>query len=221
MSRIDGDVHVSGTLTANAFIAPANSINTDAAIAPGTGITRGKFAQEALASYMIPWTAFRVHDAYGTNLPATPSTDDLGLVGGTFGSATPSIQTEDLKAAGATTSYARFSVQLPPEYDAGETVIIRVHAGMLTTIADNAATLDVECYESNSEAGVSADLCATAATSINDLTLADKDFTITATSLVAGDWLDVRLKTVVTDAATGTAVKAIIGKVALCCDIRG
>ena len=110
---------------------------------------------------------------------------------------------------------------LPPEYDAAETIQIRAHAGMLTTVADNTATLDFEVYKSDEEAGIGADICATAAQSINSLTLADKDFTVTATGLSAGDVLDIRMTTAVNDAATGTVVKAIVGAVKIMLDIKG
>ena len=195
-------------------------INGD--LQPQSLLDRGNHPLESNRPFAIPWDAFRVHDAFGTSLPGTPLTDDLGLVGGTFGTGTPSIQTEDLKAAGATTSYARFTFQLPAEYDDGQTVTLRVRAGMLTTIADMAATLDVEAYESDGEAGVdAADLVTTAAASINSTTLADFDFVIDGSSLVAGDLLDIRLTVTVNDAATATAVKAILGSIEMLVDIRG
>jgi hypothetical protein len=112
-------------------------------------------------------------------------------------------------------------VQLPPEYDDGETVQIRVHGGMKTTVSDTTATVDVECYESDKERGISADLCTTSAQTINSLTFGDDDFTITATSLVSGDVLDIRITVAITDGATGTAVLGEIGSVELLCDIRG
>lgn len=184
-------------------------------------LSRSEVAQEANAVYPIPWVDFRVWDAITTNLPGTSATDDLGLIGGTFGTNTPSIQTSDLKTAGSTTRYARVQVQLPPEYQAGETVSVRLHAGMLTHVADVSATLDVECYKSDRERGVSADLCATAAQSINSLTLASKTFIITSTSLTPGDVLDIRLTMVVNDAASATAVIGCIGEAAMLFDIQG
>jgi len=205
--RIPGNLRVSGTVN----IAGATS-----------GIGRTNLTQDALKAYPLEPESWRVFDAMDTPLPATPLTDDLGLVSGAFGTAVPSLQTEDLKAAGATTSRARRTFVLPPEYVAGETVQIRVHAGMSTTVADTTATVDVEVYKSDREAAVDgADLCATAAQSINSLTLGDKDFTVTATTLSPGDILDVRISVTVTDAATETAVAAIIGAVEMLLDIKG
>jgi hypothetical protein len=184
-------------------------------------IPAASLLQRNLQIYTVPWDIWRVHDAYQTLLPGTSATDDLGLIGGTFGTDSPSIQTYDVKAAGAQSLYARGAIVLPPNYVAGQTVELRCHAGMLTTVADNSCTLDVEAYESDEEAGISADLCATAAENINNLTLADKDFTITASGLEAGSLLDVRLTVAVNDASSGTVVKAIIGAVKLLCDTQG
>lgn len=186
-----------------------------------TLIPRAKLEQDVLASYAIPWTAWRVWDALGTNLPGTAANDDLGLVGGTFGTNSPTIQTGDLKAAGATTRYARCQIWLPPEYDAGQTINLRFHAGMKTTVADVSATLDAEAYKSDTEEGVGSDLVSTAAQSINSLTLADKDFVIDGSALSPGDLLDVRIAVEVNDAATATAVIGLIGAAFLLIDIRG
>lgn len=182
---------------------------------------RSELKQEQLASYAIPWTFWRIYNALHTNLPGTSAGSDLALIGGTFGTSSPSIQTSDLKAAGSTTRYARALIQLPPEYDAGQTVIMRFRAGMLTTIADVAATLDCEVFEVNKEAGIGSDLCITAVQSINSVTLADKDFTITAAALLPGDLLDIRIALLVNDGATVTEVKGIIGFAELLCDIKG
>ena len=185
-------------------------------------IPRSHLALDNLKAFRVPLTELRVHDAMQTLLPAAGVNDDLGLVGGTFGSGTPSAQTSDLKAAGATTQYARFQCPLPAEYADGETVVLRLHAGMLTTVADGSATIDIEAYLSDDEAGVSgADLCATAAQSINSLSVADKDFTITSGALSAGDTLDVRIAVTITDTATGTEVKGILGSIDRLCDCRG
>lgn len=153
---------------------------------------------------------------------APTSTDDLRLVGGTFATGVPSIQTGDLKNAGATTRYARVQVQLPPEYVAGETVSIKVNAGMVTTVASASATIDFEVYKSDRGILISgSDLCATAAQSINSTTFADLTFNITATSLSPGDILDIKMAIAVNDSATVTSVIGCAGSVELLLDIKG
>jgi len=178
-------------------------------------------AEAELQAFVVPWTYWRVWDAMQTNLPASSATDDLSLVGGTWATASPSIQTKDMKALGvATSQYARAQIPLPWEYITGHSVELRFHAGMLTTISDGTATLDVVCYETDEETGISADICADAAQSINSLVFADIDFTITPTNLTAGDLLDVRIEIAVNDGATGTAVTGCVGAVQLLCDVR-
>lgn len=185
---------------------------------PATG--RSDLTQDSLV-FSIPWTHWRVWDAQQTNLPSTGANDDLGHYGGTFGTDVPSLQTGDVKTL-TTTRYARCQVKLPAEYQSGQPVQIRVHAGMKTTVAGTSATVDIECYKSGKEMIVSgSDLCATAAQNINSLTLADKDFTITPTSLVAGDELDIRIAIATVDAATGTAVIGVIGAVELLATVKG
>lgn len=199
---------------------PASTV-TNAAVSSDAAIARSKLAQDALKPFMVNLTDFRIWDAFQTALPGTSSGDDLALVGGTFGTAPPSLRTADLKAAGSTTLRARALIQLPAEYDAGQTILIRISAGMITTIADVAATIDVEAYKSSKANGIGSDLCATAAQNMNSVTFANFDFTITPTGLAAGDLLDVRLSMLVNDAATATAVIGCIGGVDLLCDVKG
>ena len=177
--------------------------------------------QDALAIFPVNFMDLRVWDAIQTDLPGTPANDDLGLIGTTFGSTAPRVTAGDCKALGATTRYARFMVELPECYDAGETVTISLSAGMVTTVASVSCTVDVEAYEIDKIGGISADLCTTAAITINSLTFAAKAFTITPTTLSAGDVLDVRIAIAVNDAATATAVTPTIAGIDLLCDIKG
>lgn len=206
-SRFD-DVTITGTLKCN-----------EDAISPQTRASILK--QTPLAIFPIPLTDLRVWDAFQTNLPGTAATDDLALIGGTFGTAPPMIQAGDLKAAGATTRYARTQVIVPECYDAAETLSLVLSAGMKTTVADASCVVDIECYRVDKISGISADLCATASQSINSLTFANKTFVITASTLSAGDVLDVRITITCTDAATATAVTPTIAGLDLVCDIRG
>lgn len=185
------------------------------------GIARTQLAQDDLVVNVIPMTSLRVWDALQTNLPGTAATDDLALIGGTFATASPKVSAGDLKAAGATTRYARFQVALPTNYVSGETVTLRLYCGMGTTVAGTSCTVDAQVYEADGAAGISADLCTTNAQSMNSLTFANKDFTITPTALVAGDVLDIRIAVACNDAATGTVVEPIVGKISLLTDVKG
>ena len=171
--------------------------------------------------YPIQWTDWRVWDAYNTVLPGTSASDDLGLYGGAFGSAQPLIRTYDVKAAGAQTLRARAMVPLPDRYVAGQTVTIRLAAGMVTTVADTTCTLLVEAYRIGKDNSIGSQICPTGALTMNTLGMSTKSFTITASTLSAGDVLDVRMSIAVNDAATATAVIAAISGADLLCDIQG
>ena len=154
-------------------------------------------------------------------MPGTAAADDLALVGGTFGTAPPKIQAGDLKAAGATTRYARVQVVVPECYQSAETLTINISGGMETTVADTTCTVDVECYRLNKTGGISADLCTTTAQTINSVTFGTDTFVITAASLAAGDVLDIRITIACNDAATATAVTPTLAGIDLVCDIQG
>jgi hypothetical protein len=145
----------------------------------------------------------RVWDAFATLLPATPLTDNLGLVTNTWLTTAPTVETEDLKTAGLTTSFCRFQFAVPDNYVAAGPVTLRLFAGMKTTVADVTATIDAEVVRT---AAPSVDICSTGAQSINSLTPANKDFVLTPTAIVPGDILDVRIAIAVNDAASITVV---------------
>lgn len=206
---VPGDLIVAGNIRLNGTLTPAVSKANILALAE-------------LQAFPIKLTDFRVWDAMQTVLPGTPATDDLGLVGGTFGTATPTLRTEDLKTAGATNNRARVLVQLPWDYVAGQSVTLRFKSGMITTVADTSATLDCEVYklQDDPDDAIGSDLVATSATTINSLVFANIDFALTATALSPGDVLDVRISTAVNDGGSGTAVIAGISSAKLLCDVR-
>lgn len=207
VQRITGDIQVTGNIQYGGSLVP--------------GPTRTNLVQDDAKAYPVPFDSMRVHDALQTTLPGTSSADDLGLYGGTFGTSQPLVRTADLKTAGATTCYARFLFTLPAEYVAAETVTLRASAGMVTTVADTSATVDFQVYRVGKDNSLGSDLCATSATTINSLTFADKDFSITATTLAPGDVLDCRVALAVNDAASGTAVIAAIGGIDFLLDVKG
>ena len=209
VQNITGDVSISGSLRLGGTLSPAL-------------VKANILALAELQPFPIPLTDFRVWDAMHTVLPGTPATDDLALIGGTFGTATPSIRTEALKALGATNKRARVLVQLPWEYAAGESVSLRFVAGMITTVAGTSATLDVEAYklQADPDDAIGSDLVTTSATTINSLTFANIDFALTPTGLSPGDILDIRITIAVNDGATATPVLAGITSCKLLCDVR-
>lgn len=191
----------------------------DVTIKPG--IARGNMAQQSLAAFAIPWEAWKIHNAFQTPLTGTAGTDDLGLIGGVYGTSTPSIQTSDADTT-TVTQYARALLRLPIEYDAAQNISLKFRAGMKTNISDTTATLDVQAFRSDNEGLVDgADKYAGAALTINSLTLADKTFALTAGAFSPGDLIDVRITIAITDGGTGAAVLGWIGQSWLLCDVRG
>lgn len=182
---------------------------------------RSELTLEASQRFPIPWTAWRVWDALQTNLPGTAATDDLALIGGTFGTASPAIQSGDVKAAGTVTRYARCQVTLPFEYQPAQSVVIRARAEMITTVAATSCVIDFEAYRSDQAVGIGSDLVTTTAQSMNSLTDANLDFTVDAATLLPGDLLDIRMTITSVDGATGTAVIPSVGAVELLCSVKG
>lgn len=210
------------TLTGNITL-PSSCITNDN-ISASAAITRSRLAQDDLKAYPVPLVTGRTWDAIQTVLPTpTPANDDLGITVGTWGTNPVYLSTGDVGGLGAKNFYAVYEIPLPAEYVDAQTVNIRVSAGMQTTVSDGACTVDITCYEATgaSATGISADLCTTAAQDMKNLTAANKDFTITATDLVAGDMLNIRLHIAVTDAATEPAVIANIYSLKLLCDVKG
>lgn len=216
--------YVSEDMTFGGAVEVPDGNFTGAKLSASAAIARSKLAQDDLKAYPVPLVTGRVWDAIHTVLPTpTAANDDLGITVGTWGTNPVYLSTGDVKGLGAKNYYAVYEIPLPAEYVDAQTVNIRVSAGMQTTVCDGACTVDITCYEATgaSATGISADLCTTAAQDMKNLTAANKDFTITATDLVAGDMLNVRVHIAVTDGATGTAVIANIYSIKLLCDVKG
>lgn len=219
--RIEEAVIFTGAVTFSGTATLPSSCVGNTQITSTAAIDRTKLQQNANAVYDLSLLNARVWDAMQTLLPTTSANDDLGLYAGTWGTNSPAIKTSDLKALGATTRYCLFELIVPAEYDAEQSLTLRLHAGMETTVADTTATIDATIYKSDEAGLVGSDLCTTAATTINSLVLADVDFSITATGINPGDKLYARVAVAINDAATGTQVVGILGKAELLVDIRG
>lgn len=168
----------------------------------------GQFKQSGVSTQIQPFAInpldWRRTDGV-TVLPAAATTTVPGLVYGSDGTNFPILKTIDGKAA-TTAVVCRTVQRLPENYVAGSAITLRLKAGMLTTVSDTSCTLGVNAYSNTGDGTGSADINVTSAQSINSLTLANKDFTITPTGLVAGQLLHIKLTITVTDAATVTAV---------------
>ena len=210
-TQFPGDIVVPGNARINGSIQPLMA-KTDI------------LASSLLQKFPIPLTSFRVFDAMESLLPNPGLTDDLGMYYGTHGTDTPSLRTEDLKAKGsAQLNKARALVQLPWNYIAAGSVTLRFMGGMITSVADQGASLDCSVYkqEDDPDDAIGSDLYAGAAlTTFNALVFINLDFSITATGLSPGDILDVLITTSVDDNATGTAVIGGISYAQLLCDVR-
>lgn len=150
-------------------------------------------------SQELPLSAsgWRIWDAVGTHLSAAGN-DDLGIAGA-FGTAGLTVQAGDIGDSNVTRR-ARREVILPQNYSAGEDLVVRLHAGMLTTVADTSATVDVEVRLVEEDGSVGDDLVETNAQTINSLDFADKDFVIDGEDLAPGSVLDVRITIAAVDA---------------------
>ncbi len=176
-----------------------------------------------LQAFPIPLTSFRVFDDMALLLPSAGADDDLGLVEGTHGTGTPTLQADDHKAeASPQSNKARVLVQLPWNYVGGNAVTLRFMAGMITNVADQTATLDCLVFKQQDDPddAIGSDLYAGSANNMNALAFVNTDFSLTATALSPGDILDVLITTAVDDDATGTAVIAAISWAQLLCDVR-
>jgi hypothetical protein len=193
---------------------------TNYTIAGNADIATTKLAQRVLAESIIPLTQARTWDSVAVNLPAAATSDDLGLVSGTFGTNPARITAGNVKAIGPTTRRLYLATPIPANYEDGQTIQLQIRAKMETTVADVSCTIGAEAYV-GADGAVGSDLVTTAAQSMNSLTAAAYTFTVNATGVDPGDLLEVRLSIASNDAATATDVTPAIYSIALLCDTRG
>ncbi len=206
-----GSFNFVGTAATNQVLA-LSATSSDLDIASGTCI--GVDATGTLTSATGCFTVL---------LAPKGSPDDLQYVSGTYGSVVPYVGTPDLKAAGASTRYARCLITIPHDFEGyPESLTIRCVAGMKTTIADVTATIDVEAWRVDGDGTYgAADLVSTVGpVTMNSVTAANKDFVLLTSTLAAGDVIDVRITIAVNDAATVGAVIGALWQLELLADLR-
>lgn len=198
---------------------PAGSISSDA-LSSNLSLAASQLAQRPLMETPVKFTDMRVWDAMASLPVTTAASDDLALITGTPGTNAPKISAGDVKNA-TTSRKIAFELEVPPNYDDGQTFIVRIRGGMETTVASSSCTVDLQAWKGNGSGSVGSDLVLNAAQSINSLTAADKDFEIDPTGIDPGDKLTCVITIACTDVATGTAVTPTIYEVSSLVDTRG
>ena len=179
-----------------------------------TGITRAMQAQKTSEVFGIPFAWVRNATGGGalTGAAGAPTAADHGMtISASTGAALMFGAPSDTETE---TQTATITVPLPPNYVADASVVVRVYAR-----CDNAdattATLDVVLFESDKNGAAGADLVTTAAQSIDTVTWAALDFTVTDTTLAPGDLLVIGIITAVVDPGGGGTPRAEIGSIEL------
>lgn len=214
--RLLGEIILS---SATSVLWPDNSI-PGTALKNAADIARSQLAQEALEPQAVPLQEFRTSGT-GALLGTAAGTPAgaMGLTYGTHGTGTPKLVGESA-SGNSKTNTARVVVTLPDNYDAGETITLRVRA-RITANANTSKTLDVEAFKVNGEAGVSgSDLYAGAAQALTT-SWANYDYSLNPGTLSPGDEVDIELTAVIDDTGGANGAVAEIGRVQLLRDIRG
>lgn len=147
----------------------------------------------------FPLTELRKPAAMKDALGDTPGTSILGV-----GDAAGSVLTGSTTHGGTTnsaTEKASFIHRLGPDYVAGAAVTVRLRA-KVSAARQVSATVDMTCKKI-ADGALGADICATAAQNLTTAYV-DYDFTITPTTLAAGDQLQVDI-TLATDDTGGSS----------------
>ena len=141
----------------------------------------------------IPLNEAMVWDS-NAQLPDTEAADDLGLTAGTLGDAGEGMHlTAGIVGATSSTRYARFRVVIPTDYEAGQPVKVRLVGLSHTAVCNTTCNADVNLWTSDTAPVRSSDLVTTAATTVNSTNATTVLFTVTSTTLVPGQELDVRV----------------------------
>jgi len=178
------------------------------------GLPRASLAEDALAVYGIPVNEVMAAD--GAPLGVSETAGDFFL---SLGTNFMELRGEEaISETEASIGYIQFI--LPPEYVAAGDVKIRFRCQIDGAGTDNASSLDISAYEM-ADGAVGSDICATeAVTFVAKSTYYNKDFTITATGLVAGDVLVIKITSSIVESA-GSALAFYSDPPKMLLDIKG
>ena len=179
---------------------------------------RKNVVQENLVLFSIPLTSWKKKGDL-LELPTSPDGTNLALIAGAFGTASPILQ-GNTAVNNSYTEYARALYHLPECYVAGQSITFRIH-GKFSNAPTVSGTIDLIVHKTDDEAGIGADICATAVQSMTT-SYADYDFTITPTGMIVGDLLDMEL--ILLNDDTGGSIPAknsFLGATKMLLDIKG
>jgi hypothetical protein len=195
--------------------ASANFVMMTSAQAAAGTLTRADLTQENLKAYRIPFCD--LWENGGTNL--LHGNADSGTSGFHYVTESAGVYALMGNSPNSTTETdtSVFQWVLPPEYVDGETVTVRINAKY--TADGDTKTLDLLAYEAAADGSVGSDICDTSAVTLTGSST-NHDFTITPTSLAAGDMLSFEIVTVFQD-SDGAVGEAQINSIQVLCDIKG
>jgi hypothetical protein len=179
-----------------------------------------QLAQRTNALVGIPLTQCRIASNLALNLPAAASGSDLGLVTGVAGTSFPIVTAGGVKNTSGSRSLG-FLFNVPPNFDVGESLTLRLRAGMQTTIASGSCTATVAVYRSNGDGASSANLYTGSPLSMNGLAPANIDFVLQSSGSTPGHAMHCVVTIAYSDVATATAVIPAIFGITLLADLRG
>lgn len=174
-------------------------------------LQRSQAVTETSQIYGIPLLDAKNDD--GSAVAAAAAAGKFGIVSGGFGTGGTKLQGE--AASGNTkTSTAKYTVRLPQNYVAGSNFTIRV-AQRVSVICNTTGNIDANCYKSDLHGGVGADQVTTSIQTNNTTSWVNHSFSVTGTSFVAGDELDLYLQCQANDTGGANSSKSEIGSVYL------
>lgn len=151
----------------------------------------------------VPWAVAETADTHNLSLSANVLTIDSEVANN---------ETE--------TSESMFIYTLPPEYIAGGSVQITGKIISQGAGTDAGSTIDFEVFKMTGEEAIGADIQATAAVSMVEDAWTAFDFTVTPTTLAAGDTIIIIMTTVLVENAVNALIATIDG-LSLKLDIKG
>ena len=116
-------------------------------------------------------------------------------------------------------SVVKTSFTLPENYVDGATLTLRMVVDVTGAGTLGACTVDASVYKQDNDGAVGSDLVATSAIAVT-ADSGNKDFTITPTGLVSGDVLSIVVTTSIAESG-GSAIRALLTKTQMLCDVKG